>query len=201
MRGMPEPMKVWSWHLTHLPAFRRRVPATDQVRLRVLGAVAATAEAGSRSLRGAGAGRFAARTGSFVRNQTYVHVSPIQLFGLERCPLGGTLDRILLVTSRDDPAITVTPITGDEVAQRMRFSNQHERLDFVASYLRFRFAFPDRSNEVIERLEAREREALRRVLADIPAHAVQHPYPIAVPDLYAAIAPVIQETDGRPPDS
>jgi hypothetical protein len=197
MLGMPEPMKIWNWHLAELPQFRRRVESGERLRLRLLERAAGMARfvASRRTLRGSAPGRLAARAGPLLRDQTYVHLPPHRLFGGDRCSLSGTLDRIVLVVSRDEPDIAVEPIEGAEVAERMAFSNQHERQDLLAAYLKFRYAFPDRAGDLIERAADIERGLLRMALADRPAYAVYHPYPVPIPALYEAIWPAIRRGD------
>ncbi|MGH3032478.1 MAG: hypothetical protein ACRDNE_17280, partial [Gaiellaceae bacterium] len=74
-----------------------------------------------------------------------------------------------------------------DVARRMVFSHQHERLDFLSYYLKFRFAFPNRINPIIEEAEHLERESLERVLAGKACYAVHHPYPVSIPALFDAM--------------
>jgi hypothetical protein len=75
----------------------------------------------------------------------------------------------------------------------MVFSLQYERLPFMAFYMMFKFAFPERSNLLIESAEERQREVLTRVLASKPAHSVYHPYPVSIPSLFEAINPLLRD--------
>jgi hypothetical protein len=194
MFGMPEPMKIWNWHLDELPEFRARVESGERLRLGLLRRAAAMAgfAASRRPLRGSAPGRLAARAGPLLRDQTYVHLPPHRLFGNDRCGISGSLDRIVLVVSRDEPGIAIEPVDGAEVAERMSFSNQHERQDLVTAYLKFRYAFPDRAGDFVERAADIERDLLRVALSDKPAYAVYHPYPMPIPALYEAIWPAIR---------
>jgi hypothetical protein len=73
----------------------------------------------------------------------------------------------------------------------MVFSLQHERLDFMSYYLKFRFAFPAASNALIEQAEALQRERLVQVLMGKEAYAVYHPYPVPIQKLFEAIRPLL----------
>jgi hypothetical protein len=61
----------------------------------------------------------------------------------------------------------------------------YERRDLMEAYYKFRFAFPERSSELIEVALEREREVLRAVLEGKSAYEIRHPYPVSLADLYA----------------
>ena len=58
-----------------------------------------------------------------------------------------------------------------EIAQKMVFSLQMERAEFMSYYYAFRFAFPELSNDLVERAEEIQREMLTRALENREAHA------------------------------
>lgn len=197
MRGIPEPIRFWNWHLAELPGYRRRLARSDRVRLDALDRLAGTgAWLGSR-VPGA-AGRLAARAAPVLRNQAYVQIPPRDLFEAEHCQSTATLDRLLLVTGHEASGITVEPIEAGRVAERMVASNEHERLDFLATYLKHRYAFPDRHSELVESAPHTERKALAAAFAGRSAWVVGHPYPVAIPDLFPAVWPVIGGDDVGP---
>ena len=106
-------------------------------------------------------------------------------------PLAADLDKVLFVASHDSPDVIVAPIDPGEVAQRMVFSLQAERLDFMAYYLKFRFAFPEARNELIEQAEERQRALLVKMMAGKDTYALYHPYPVSIPFLYDAVLPYL----------
>lgn len=201
MYGIPEPIKIWNWHLAELGAYRRRVSRSDRIRLgaldRTAGASAWLGSWGSRLP----PGRLASRAAPLLRSQAYVHLPPHQLFGAARCETSSSLDRLVLVAARDAPGITVEPASADEVTDRMLASNEHERLDFRAAYLKYRYAFPDRRSPLIEDASTIERDALRIAFRGRPTWVVEHPYPVSIPDLFHAVWPVIRGDDDGPPAS
>jgi hypothetical protein len=73
----------------------------------------------------------------------------------------------------------------------MVFSLQHERLDLASHYLMFCFAFPGRSNPVLEDAAAAQRTALERAFAGKEAYVVSHPYPAPIPAVYEAMDSLI----------
>lgn len=73
------------------------------------------------------------------------------------------------------------PVDPQVIAQRMVFSLQEERSDFMSYYYKFRFAFPAAHDPVIEQAEERQRHLLTQLLAGKAAYELYHPYPVALP--------------------
>lgn len=191
MYGIPEPIRIWDWHLEDLPQYRALVGRGDRTRLRALRLLISSMD---RALsNGVGRGstpvNLVNRMTPVLKRQLYVHLPPQKLFGDKVGPLESTLEKIFFVASHEAPDIEIQPIDPQEIAQRMVFSLQAERMDFISYYLKFRFAFPGTSNELIERAEQLQRDGLARALDGKSAHAVYHPYPVSIPALYDAISP------------
>jgi hypothetical protein len=189
--GIPEPIRVWDWHLRELPEYRALLGSGDRARLAALRSVVALES----SLAATGASGLApvralTRLSPLLRRQLFVDVPPESLFAGGLGALSARFDRLFFLASHERPDIAVEEIDPLEVARRMVFSHQHERLDFLSSYLQFRFAFPNRINPIIEEAEHLERESLERVLAGKTCYAVHHPYPVSIPALFDAMRPL-----------
>jgi hypothetical protein len=189
MHGIPEPVRIWDWHLDSLPRYRRVVGGAARTKLRLLKLVVRAF--GRLTADGARHGSFATRTmgrlRTFLGKQMHVDVSPYDLFGTEACPLSGVPEKILFVASYDEPGVFVQPIDPQEIADRMVFSLQEEQATFMSYYWKFRFAFPGAVNELIETARARQSTIIRRALAGREAYEVLHPYPVSIPSLGEAI--------------
>jgi hypothetical protein len=193
MFGLPEPIRVWDWHLDYLPSYRALLDRRERLKLRVIkGAVQ-----GARRAIGNGSGRLSSarhlltRLVPLLRRQLHVNWAPEQIFGASSLALSGTPDKVFFVASHELPDVTVERMPPDEVADRMIFSLQDERDDFMAYYRKFRFAFPDRPNAFIEGADELQRSLLERALRGKEAYAVHHPYPVAIPQLFEAIRPLL----------
>jgi hypothetical protein len=199
MYGLPEPIRVWDWHLEALPQYWRRVDRRDRVRLRALQRLIRWMERrAARTPRGASpGGNGLDRLESLLKRQLSVRLPVEKLVGHRLGPLVGTPEKILFVVSHDAPEVMVEPIDPREIAQRMVFSLQYERLKLMADYWKFRFGFPERTNELIEQAEERQRQILLRVLRGKEAYTVYHPYPVALPALFDAIVPLLDRPVGR----
>ena len=194
MYGLREPVRVWSWHLGDLPRIRARLRRSDRLRI---GAMAAAAEqlgrlAGRATGRGSPLSRAAARLEPLVRQQSGLDRAPAALFGSAALAGSGRPDVVLLVGSHDAPDIRVTRIDPGEVARRMLHSLETEREPFLACYRRFRFAFPDRASESVERAAETQRELLQKMLEGKPTWSVDHPYPVSIDALCDAIEPILE---------
>ena len=94
------------------------------------------------------------------------------------------------MATHDHPDIVVRRMDPAEIARRMVFSLQEEEASLKSTYRKYRFAFPERENPVLERTAELQRDALERVLAGKEAYEVLHPYPVSLPALYEAVAAV-----------
>lgn len=189
--GLPEPIRIWSWHLDWLPQFRHAIPRRQRARLRL----AALALRGVRRVTGGGArhrsgtARTLNRVAPLLSKQMCVDVEPRRLFGPGACEPSGRPDRVFFIASQEAPEISVRPIDPREVARRMVFSLQEEQKTLLSYYWKFRFAFPGAANDLIDRSRELQEAGLMRALAGKPAFDVRHPYPVELPALYDALRP------------
>jgi hypothetical protein len=186
MHGVPEPIRLWHWHVAQLEALRADLPRATRLKLRALPALASSAAAGGGALPGL-PGSVLRRAAPVVRRQAYVQVPPARLFGEDAVVLHGRLDHVLLVASADRDEVDVEPVAGSVVAAHMRASLEEERSPFLQAYRQFRYLFPERRSRVVEEAATIEEALLQERLGDRPSHVLRHPYPI---DLRSLVAPV-----------
>ena len=194
MHGVPEPIRLWNWHLEQLPELRAGLPAATRARLRTLPAVASSAAGLSARLRGLPASVLR-RTAPVLRRQAYVQVPPARLFGEGALALHGRVDHVLFVLSHDSDDVSIESVPGAAVAAAMLASLEEERGPLLAAYRQFRFLFPDRRCAVIDEAPEIERRLLERYLGDRPSSVIRHPYPV---DLQSLLGPVETALGERP---
>lgn len=182
--GIPEPIRVWDWHLQELPRYRALVQSGKK---RWLQAIKLAIK-----INGLLPKAMARRVMPLLKRQLFVDMHPRDLFSEQAFALAGNLDKIFFVASHESADITIQPVDTDTIARKMVFSLQYERLNFMSYYLMFRFAFPDARNELIENAESLQRETLSRVLAGKDSYAVYHPYPVSLPKLFDIINPYLK---------
>jgi len=194
MHGVPEPIRLWNWHVEQLPELRAQLSTMTRARLRSLPAAASSAAGMAARLRGLPASVLR-RTAPVLRRQAYVQVPPARLFGADALALHGRVDHVLFVVSHDRDDVSIEPISGETVAAHMLASLEEERGPLLAVYRQFRFLFPGRQADVIDNASAIERRLLERYLGDRPSHVLRHPYPV---DLESLVGPVETALDARP---
>ncbi len=192
MHGIPEPMRLWDWHLRSVPEYARRVGTGARMRLATLraGTSVLAALAAAPLVPGAPR-RLARRALPVARRQLSVQVPPAQLFRGSGSLPSATMERLVLLGNHDAGDVIAEPADAAEIAARMVFSLEYERLELTSYYQRFRFAFPGRSNPLIDGVEARCRELLARAVDGVPAFTLLHPYPVHIPALFDALDPVL----------
>jgi hypothetical protein len=194
MHGVPEPIRLWHWHVAQLAELRGDLPRGTRTKLRALPSVARSAAALGDALPGFPASVLR-KVAPMVRRQAFVQVPPARLFGEAAIALHGQLDHVLLVTSHDSEEVSIEPVNGADVARRMRASLEDERSPLLQVYRQFRFLFPDRRADVLEEAAAIEQGLLDKYLTGRPAHLLRHPYPM---DIEALVGPVESVLDTRP---
>lgn len=185
MLGLPEPIRLWSWHLAQLPTLLKARPRVDRIGLAAWRSAAAMA-------RGAAASHLPAtgvahRALPVLERQAYLQIPPAELFGADRLALRGSLDSVVLVVSHSSPDIIVGPAGPTELSGRMLASLADERAAFMAHYRQFRYAFPERSSPVVDDVETTEARLLTELFDGRPAAKVSHPYPCDIADLGRAV--------------
>lgn len=185
MLGLPEPIRLWSWHLHQVPHLLRQRPRGDRMRLSAWHrAEKAANRAADTALPGAG---LLQRGAPVIGRQAYLQVPPDELFGAAAVALRGRLDAVVLLVNHEAPQTVVEPVDGSEVSARMAASLATERASFMDHYHQFRYAFPGSPSPVVEAAEATDRSLLSSVLDGRPAAQVLHPYPCDLAELGRAV--------------
>lgn len=193
MAGIPEAMRVQDWHLAQLPHLRKRVPVTRRSFFRGVRA----AERAYQYMPDGPLSRLLPRRAlgdalPALRRQLNFQVNPLEVFRPRGRRASVPLDTVFFLVSWDAPGIEVERADPVGIARRMANSVTYEQSPLLAAYLAFRFAFPERRNDLLERASALQAELIERVLAGKEAYLVRHPYPCLLRELYDAMAPVCQ---------
>lgn len=200
MYGVPEPIRVWDWHLREAPQYQALISQSHRIKLEGLRLAVKGMNliSGNEKVGKALAGKTLRRMLPLLTRQQYVHLPPLKTFGESFCALKGRPDKVFFVVSHEASDITVQPIDPQEIARRMVFSLQDERRELISYYTKFRFAFPERLNSLVEEAEVLQLDALKRLLRDKEAYVVFHPYPVSISALFNAMSPYCQRTTSKP---
>lgn len=193
MYGIPEPIRMWSWHLQELPYYRSKISQPDALRLRILNMLIKLLSIMEKKsgINDSSIAKLATRMNALLRKQIHVDQPPEKLFGKAVGTTKGNPDKVFFVATHDESQITVQPVDPQEIVRRMVFSLQEERSVFLSYYQKFRFAFPGVSNPFIDQIEETQRRILTNVLAGKESYVVYHPYPFSLPKLFEVTQPYL----------
>lgn len=193
MYGLPAPLELSSRHLKNLPHLRRAVSRPRAWMLEGLRTLA-----NGSATRSAWPGRIWRRATVALQRHLAPTVSPQTVFGDHVGSLVAKPDRVFLLISHRDTAIVVEPTPPAVMAGRLALLAQHEQGRFDEYYLAFKFAFPNRKNDLVESsLEDRSR-FMGGALRGKETYTVWHPHPLGFSELYEKIRPFC-EADGKAP--
>ncbi len=184
MHGIPEPIRLWRWHLQRLRDVARRVPTADRLRMSALASLRAIASTAPTSV------PLARRVRHAVDGQLYVDLA-IKRLGVPT-QAAARVDLVCFVESHTASGVEVDAMEGAEVAARMAHSLAYERRELLGRAYEYRYAFPHRPQVGIETAGQVEADLLTRLVAPLPALRLRHPYPVNIESLFDALAPRIQ---------
>jgi len=191
MVGFHQTIHVKDSYLAQLPEFRSRVKRRELFRMH-----------GARFLQSLGRSipdflsrplcspRMRNRLNRFLQGRRSVQMPPEKLFGTEACLDSCPLDKVVVTIGHNRENVSVQPASSEEVAEQLLATTVHEAQELKSYYLKYRFAFPDKRNELIEKFEQIQREMFLRMLADKETYLLRHPVPASLPQLYEALRPL-----------
>lgn len=188
-----QPIKLHDWQLEHLPEFRARISSGKLRKMKLVKAADSLERKVPESLRE----NFAPTQAYHLmmrylnKKQRHVYISPHKLFGERATSPATPFQTLFLTLSHESQDIVVREMSLDAAIEKLVFSLMYEWQEFMAYYIQFRYAFPDRANPVIDEMEARQRELLTRLLAGKSIYMVHHPHPVPLDALYTALSPYV----------
>ncbi len=210
MAGLPEPMRLWDWQISMVPAIRGRIGLGKRLRLGMAAASAGSLGALARLpiVRSRAPGDAARRLGALAENQRSVQIPPDRIFehnvatGLTRLDTVVLIETVMGAETPGDSAASdgspgvgvVEPADAATTARRIAATTRHELLDVEALRLAFRYAFPDRPTPFLDGLPELLEQRLVASLSGTTCVRVSHPYPPDIPALHDLIAPVVERT-------
>lgn len=190
MCGVRELIPLSDWHFKYLPDLRREVKQQD----RWLSIVVRWLDALQRSLPHGRFGeflpvRFLRDALPPLKRRINVALYPELIF---EPPLGRLFaypDKIILAMSHANSDIRVEAANPLQLAAHISASAQFEQLGFFKHYLAYKFAFPERNTDFMERVGDLQHSILLQALAGKEAYTVSHPYPVSLTALSAHMLP------------
>lgn len=192
MYGIPEDIRVWDWHLTEAAHLRSRVNLQKRM---LFSAIHALARAEQHL--GVNAFPFNLLRDAMpaLQRQLNVRLSAKEIFAHRTSTFSANLHKVFLMANWGRHETTIEKVDPDTIASKMAWSNEYEQLPLTSAYKAFRFAFPDKRNEFLERSNELQAELLKKALMGRDCYIVWHPYRAPFADLCEAMAPVIESTN------
>jgi hypothetical protein len=98
---------------------------------------------------------------------------------------------VVVAVTHDAPGVEVRSLAGDEVERRVGAMLDYEWQRLASRYAQFRFAFPERTNPLLEERAARQRAALARLASTRDGLLVSHPSPAPIERLFERLRPCL----------
>jgi hypothetical protein len=184
--GIPEAIRTWDWQIKQVASLRKQLSTGRRIlfaSIRCLDLLQASC--GLRRLQEALPP---------LKRQLNVTFAPQRIFADRTGPFSAGVDKVFLMVTHQKTSIEVERVTADLVARRMAASAAFELGRLMARYQEYRYAFPDRRNELLEDASARLSEMLLSALRGKEAYEVRHPHPMSLRKLYEAMRPFVEGT-------
>ena len=199
MYGLPEPIRVWDWHLEYLPHLRRRVKKATLLLFAAIHGLDKMHRIFKEGILGkTWPIKMLTQAMPALKRQLGVSMAPEAIFGNGFSQRAAKPDKVFFIMSHENPNIGVEIGDPIEIARRMAHSVQYEQLPFMEYYHAFRFAFPDAKNPFIENAAELQYDILCRALLGKEAHFVRRPYPVSFDDLYQSMQPFCKHKKPSP---
>lgn len=192
--GLMQPIKLSDWQLNQLPDYQPKVRRTKHWTIQGIRWLDTVMQAARESIHDdfLPAKIFYKGLKQLNSSQRHVNLSPETLFGSDMVSPTGRFDVLLLTLSHEISHIAITPMATDIAIERLLAALYYEWMQWEEYYVQYLYAFPHRSNTLMDTSRRKQRELLESILANKRIFAVNHPHPVALEELYRAISPVLK---------
>ena len=190
MYGMPQDILLWDWQVAQLDNYDDLVGRESKILFRTIHTILRLHAWMSNSRIGKLAPvRYLGKALPALRRQLNITASPEKIFDGRIGPLHTSIDKVFLMVSHESPDTRVEPMDGAEIAARMTASMAYEHIPLMESYYAYKFAFPGRSNDLIEGAGRLQASLLAEALGRKDGYVVYHPNPCSFDELFKAMEP------------
>ncbi len=198
MYGIPEPIRIWQWHLKEYPHLGQLVSFSEKLMFKIIDMFLALDHLLQK-------GRWEKMFLSqalhkaipALKRQQGANIAPNKIFQRLCFNRGVYPDRVFLILSHQEETIQVNPVSGAEIAEKMVSSLEYELLPLMEYYQMFRYAFPEIENEFLATVGKRQHDLLTRALTGKQAFLVKRPHPVSFDELFEVLDQVIIKESAR----
>jgi hypothetical protein len=190
MYGMPQDILLWDWQASQLTNHDDLVGRESKRLFRAIHFILNLHRWLSNSWIGKLAPvRYLGKALPALRRQLNITASPAKIFEGRIGPLHASLDKVFLMVSHEGPDTHIEPMDGAEIAARMSASMAYEHIPLMENYYAYKFAFPDRANDLFEDAGRQQATLLAEALGGKEGYVVYHPNPCSFEELFKAMEP------------
>jgi len=192
MYGLPGTFRMWDWQRRKLSHLQHIGGTAGTFRLiRFLDAVQRGMPRGLASF---GPLKLLCEGMPALRRQLNFRVEPKAIFG-DRCGhLTGHPDKIFIGMVHSDERVLIEPAEPATVADQLACALEFELTSLMSHYRAFKFAFPERRNEFLEKVHNLLRDGLRQALRAKDIYTLYHPYPVSFRDLFQVMRKFLESS-------
>ena len=177
MLGLPNPVNISEWQFEYMPELKPEVSVGQRLFFNsVHGLVSVQGMVARSTFKKSYLAKMLGKAAPPLRRQLRVSKSPQKLFTDQVGRLRATPDRLYWLVSHSAPETTIEPHDPQEAARRMAEANEYEQRSFFELYQAFKYAFPCKKNDFLDKAAALQRSLLIRALAGKDVFKVRHPY-------------------------
>jgi len=185
LHGLPTKLSIWEWYFKELKNFLPKIKIQQKINFSFIHIILKMNDMAKRwDLQNLEFFKIVNRVAGRLKNNLRIFVHPQDLINIKIAMGKAKLDLVLFTVSSLDEDIKIQKILENDVIERMIQSNKQEYDDLFSHYAKFRFAFPDKRNVLLDNFEGTHKKILASCFFGKDIYKVIHPYPVPIDKLY-----------------
>jgi hypothetical protein len=185
LHRLPSELSIWEWYFKDIKNILPKINIQQKINFSLIHAILKINDLSKKfGFQDLEFFKIINRLGVRLKNNLRIHVRPKNLKNIKIASGKTKLDLVLFTVSSLDEDIKIQKILENDVIERMVQSNKQEYEDLFSHYAKFRFAFPDKRNVLIDNFEETHKKILASCFLGKDIYKVIHPYPVPIDKLY-----------------
>ena len=192
MFGLNEPVTIWQWQLPYISKLINSVGFTNKLIFMFADFLEFVDRLGVRlKLNKMFPFNLLGENMHCFRKLLRIRKSPKDLFRNQTRNEKTKIDRIVLAMSYTGNDTKVEECNASEVINRMIHSNDTEQLPFFEAYKKFKYAFPEKTNDFLDGIQSKHSSLLEKAMSNKKPYKIIHPYPVEFEKLFNSLSKVL----------
>lgn len=185
LQGLPTKLSIWKWYFKEIKNILPKIKIQQKINFNLIHLFLKMNDVGKKcGFQNLEFIKIVDRVAIRLKNNLRIHVHPKNLRNIKIVKGEAQLDLVLFTVSSLDGFLGIQKIAAHEVIERMVQSNKQEYDDLLHHYTMFRFAFPNRRNNLLDTFEEMHRKILTSCFFGKEIYKIIHPYPVPIDKLY-----------------